>query len=524
MRTKVLLTVVATCLAVAALPRTVAQSLTDGLVAYYPFNGNANDASGYGRNGVVVGATLTNDRFGRDRGCFSFTEVGHRIEVPASMHPQGNPEVTYSCWLTWPDVVAHRPQFIVNIGTTDGGWFVDGTRSGIGFDIYGEPGLVPTLMSWTAQNASAVFVDVSEVPPAQWRHLVVVKEPHSVKFYIDGQLFGQESLAVEQNVTSSNLLVGCSLPSVEQFFGSLDDLRIYDRVLSENEVGELYNLERPKLTDGLVAYYPFNGNANDATAYNNNPTENTAALSTNRFGIHSAAFRFTGSTEIRYDDAPQLALGTLPFSVFAWIQFSDLPGFSGILSKMMSDANPSSGFQLGISRNTLEAQIGSPPAVIVHGNTPLSDNTWHSVGLVVDRSSGTASLFVDGKLEGWVIDSKLLQDVSCPDPLLIGVERNHFIYFAGSIDDVRIYNRALSGQEVAEMYEYETSPGIDITRAVKLTQYGMTVGVVYQLQQSTNLTDWLDVGDPFTATEPLVTSYVDVADWNTFWRLKQVSP
>ena len=49
--------------------------LTNGLVAYYPFNGNANDESGHGNNGTVYGATLTADRFGRANSAYSFDRL-----------------------------------------------------------------------------------------------------------------------------------------------------------------------------------------------------------------------------------------------------------------------------------------------------------------------------------------------------------------------------------------------------------------------------------------------------------------
>jgi len=53
--------------------------INDGLVAYYPFNGNANDESGNGNNGTVNGATLTSDRFGNANSAYSFDGVNMRI-------------------------------------------------------------------------------------------------------------------------------------------------------------------------------------------------------------------------------------------------------------------------------------------------------------------------------------------------------------------------------------------------------------------------------------------------------------
>src|SRR2546423_13412202 len=87
-------------LSVTLLSRAQAQSfLTNGLIAYYPFNGNANDESGNGRNGIVVGATLVPDRFNNSGSAFRFVSEGDSIVVPNSLHPQGEVSVTYSCWV-----------------------------------------------------------------------------------------------------------------------------------------------------------------------------------------------------------------------------------------------------------------------------------------------------------------------------------------------------------------------------------------------------------------------------------------
>ncbi len=56
--------------------------LTNGLVLYYPFDGNANDASGNGNNGTVEGATLTTDRFGNPNSAYYFNGVNNDILVP----------------------------------------------------------------------------------------------------------------------------------------------------------------------------------------------------------------------------------------------------------------------------------------------------------------------------------------------------------------------------------------------------------------------------------------------------------
>ncbi|RKY55315.1 MAG: hypothetical protein DRP89_03575, partial [Candidatus Neomarinimicrobiota bacterium] len=71
----------------------------NGLVAYYPFNGNANDESGNGNDGTVNGATLTTDRFGNENSAYSFDGVDDYIMVQDSPELQfGTNDFTIALW------------------------------------------------------------------------------------------------------------------------------------------------------------------------------------------------------------------------------------------------------------------------------------------------------------------------------------------------------------------------------------------------------------------------------------------
>src|SRR5271170_1089907 len=78
---------------------TIAQAqsfLTNGLVAYYPFSGNANDASGNGNNGTVYGASLTTDRLGNSNSAYSFDGIGNYISTADINLSE---EATISVWV-----------------------------------------------------------------------------------------------------------------------------------------------------------------------------------------------------------------------------------------------------------------------------------------------------------------------------------------------------------------------------------------------------------------------------------------
>ena len=99
------------------------------------------------------------------------------------------------------------------------------------------------------------------------------------------------------------------------------------------------------------------------------------------------------------------------------------------------------------------------------------------------------------------------------------------IPFLGAIDDVRIYNRSLSSNEVAQLYAIENSPRVDLIKAVKPTFSYLYVGTNYQLQLSSDMNTWTNQGAAFTATNHSMAypQYWDLNNWNNlFFRLQVV--
>src|ERR1019366_3185308 len=94
--------------------------LTNGLVAYYPFNGNANDASGNGNNGTVYGAILTTDRFGNSNSAYSFDGASSYIEVPSNASLLFSNQLTISAWIKW--VSFPGSQFSIVSKIYEDGW------------------------------------------------------------------------------------------------------------------------------------------------------------------------------------------------------------------------------------------------------------------------------------------------------------------------------------------------------------------------------------------------------------------
>jgi hypothetical protein len=224
--------------------------LTNGLVAYYPFNGNANDASGNGRNGTVVGATLVMDRFGNATSAYSFASQNDSIVVANSLHPQGQVTVTYSCWVLEPTSLVNDTVHMSIINCGFGGTVNARSELGTvrGLPIGSFAGIAYTGEGNDASTPNAV------VTTNVWHHLVITKYQTNVVFYMDGKVVGSGNTQPGQNVTSSQLNIGwngtTTWHSGEHFNGFIDDVRIYNRALSVSEVHQLYGYESQTHWDG----------------------------------------------------------------------------------------------------------------------------------------------------------------------------------------------------------------------------------------------------------------------------------
>ena len=145
---------------------------------------------------------------------------------------------------------------------------------------------------------------------------------YEIDYFLNGQHFAHYLLTGEDLNSQrliGNTVIGMDNGYASYYFGDLDDVRIYNRALSEAEVAALYELEKPKTTleTGLVAYYPFNGNANDESGYGNNGTVTGATLVEDRNGGSSKAYSFDGDDFIISTSEIELTQNKFTLSLWA---------------------------------------------------------------------------------------------------------------------------------------------------------------------------------------------------------------
>ena len=205
--------------------------LDDSLIAHWTFDGNVKDTSGNGNDGIIVGTTLdkslVKDRFLRQDKAFGFDGVDDYIRVPLS-------ETL--------DIITHRITISVWINIEKGLGGFESPQHYIFDSKDGEGGYafnVDTdfIQFWIEPKPATFSVNID---PKEWYHLVTTYNEKTISLYINGELTNREPFEKLFLPTLGPFWIGQRHNFIERFYGKMDDLRIYDRILSEIEILKLY--------------------------------------------------------------------------------------------------------------------------------------------------------------------------------------------------------------------------------------------------------------------------------------------
>jgi len=249
-------------------PTALSAKLQRGLVGYWPFDGNADDKSGNRNNGIVHGVAPTEDRFGKANKAYRFNR-GNFIEVPNSSPLQNiRKDVTITAWVN-PHEWDNGFMSVMQKGNQRESQFM--LQSGRGTCFYGA-GELHESRPWRT---------------GEWQHIALTYEHgNGAKVYQNGELIGVGKADRELAANRLPLLIGYEpWGQAEYFIGDMDDVRLFNRALSEKEIQELYKAEAPKPTgreahrgaiaearipksdarkNGLIHRWSFSGNLKDS--------------------------------------------------------------------------------------------------------------------------------------------------------------------------------------------------------------------------------------------------------------------
>ena len=424
---------------------------TDGLVGWWPFNGNANDESGNGNDGVVNGATLTEDRFGNTAKAYDFEGITNSQINVNSDNQIASDTRSYCLWFTASTESSTPYDHLL---TSD---------NSCGCDYLSINGTEPFYVQ---QNTVGQFYDGKtglsndyNLYDNIWHHIVLIHDyfQSTAYLFIDGILVSS-NLEVSQfsNVTPlQSFAIGGSWVETGSTAhnGKIDDIAIYNRALTAQEIQNLYTGTTPEpcaalpsnLQQGLVGYWPFCGNANDESGNGNDGTVNGATLTEDRFGNDNAAYFFDGNDWIVVPDNNSLDI-TQELTLSAWINLSSINSFNCIISKDMNATDE--GYRLDILNNKL--RMIKTNSNNSQGNSVLDENFW--IHTLVTFQNDTINYYLNGESDGTFFAQGSITPTL--NNLTFGVQNqiSTLQFVNGSLDDIGIWNRALTPEEVQELY------------------------------------------------------------------------
>jgi formylglycine-generating enzyme required for sulfatase activity len=544
--------------------------VSSDLVAYYPFNGNANDASGNGNNGIFISATPTFDRFGKDSSAFNFNGVDNYIDfgdVLDDVFCKDTAQFTISGWAKTKVMGDVNGEGNVLIGKTAGGtgpyqWHIS-HNSGMLFGC--------VFSDSTVNNYQQKYMSMGT---DEWFHFVLIFDGkqsvnNRIRIFVNNTSdmhywSGSGTLGTSTKNTSLHMYVGGQthyFPTLQsRYNGILDDIRIYNKVLSVEEINALYHEggwditnnpplanagpDRTVYTDslsnafvtldgsassdidgdtlvytwkqanttlatdvrpiiqlplgshtitlivadgkggidtdqvvinvkhsinGLVAHYPFNGNANDESGNGYNATFINATPTIDRFGKDSSAFYFNGiDNYIDFGDIldETFCKDTAQFTVSGWAKTAVMGTISVgnvMIGKTAGGIGP---YQWGITHNDgmLLAGVFSDSTVNNYQMkyVPMGANQWFHFVLIFDGKQSVDNrirVFVNNRsdMHYWKGSGTLGTSTKNTSLHMYVGGQTHYSstpqsLYNGVLDDIRIYKKVLSVEEINTLY------------------------------------------------------------------------
>jgi PKD repeat protein len=448
----------------------------NGLVAYYSFDGDTKDK--FGNNDLTNnGAEFISDQ--GVNGCYKFSrnEADNMYISNLDLSELDiNGNISISVWIKLEKMPISYNGTLPIISKWDADnnnrsfyWELIGSNGNDLRFVYSENGEHTNHVTATDTNTDKI-IETDDI--GEWVNFIVTTNAStkSINFYKNGLNISKVNNYADASSLYNSIadfMIGSYSSGGNYFEGFMDEIRIYNRTLSEDEILKLFEKDKyPKnisLNKGLVAYYPFNGNAKDESGNENHGVVSGAVLTEDRFSNRQKAYSFDGNS---YIELPPLNFNA-QLSISLWVNIQNQGNVHALISKYdgdsgVSDTNISRSFELLIHSSFDNkfyfniSENGKDTNEVIGKISPKID-TWYHVVCTFDE--GLLSLFLNSSLEN-TFSSDFSKIYQSDIPLIIGAVVVDYpeigaLYTNGNIDDVRIYNRVLSNSEIKVLFELQ---------------------------------------------------------------------
>lgn len=338
-------------------------------------------------------------------------------------------------------------------------------------------------------------------------HIVVgriqnVLDP-SIALFVDGVLVGSQSNAVTRQMNGHRLTcIGCNSATFTQgFVGLIAEILVYKEALSDSEIDQVNRYLHGKYTpttalnDGLLLHCPMDNkyvNRNGvkpppalttdggdwsvvswidpATNGTARSDDTSGSVISSEEGVINEGILFSSGTggkrRIDFGSADALEAGSGSLSVSLWFKPADISNGIQFIAAHGNGGSADGGWSIWSSPASKVVNFRCCNNVTSPGNTNkaqlscanLVNGQWYHAVMVLDRFGNKLRAYINGSADGTYIsdatwgDTFMSDPIATSRPLLFGVRSDYVYSFKGAVDDFAIWNRALTGEEIAEIY------------------------------------------------------------------------
>ena len=412
-----------------------------GPIGYWNFNDGSGatikDISGYGNNGTLgTGNSAPSWTQGENGSALYWDGSSNKYISLPNTSDIGNKSFTVLGWVNIPPAPARTGIFLGNFNDTPHmNLEVDSTLRFYwnGLDIHGT----------------------TNIKDNNWHYVTWVRDKDLFQFrmYIDGKLeIGYTGGSGSDLSFTTPFLIGSDKRAGGMtWHGKIDDIKIYNYARTQKQIIEDMNAGSPATSaKSMVAYYKFdegNGNTNYDSSINKNngimgTGDSTPTWQSESNCVFGKCLYFKGGTYMssRSQINNSIPLGNI-FTISHWVKSNGGGGYT------VSNAGGGNGYRFGINSNKIGFLIGNSSGYTetLCGTKTINDNKWHQITGIYDNPSKKFSCYVDG-VYGGTVTTVDFTGFSTSAPAIGGYS------FAGYIDEVKIYNYALTEEEIKQDY------------------------------------------------------------------------
>ncbi len=413
------------------------------------------DTSGNGNNGSIVSTPSWKSSSSCNEGsCLEFTSNSQYVTAadPGTSVLDITGPVTLEAWVWWDQFKDYG--VVANKGS-------GGTAATFNYGIWSYSTSINCFIgNGTATNS--LGYNAALVSTNAWHHLVCVADGTNLSMYIDGKRVTQVGQTVTPAANNAAFIVGENGRSVD---GKIDTVKVYNYARTPAQIAYDYNRGTPiahwkldecqgtTLNDSSGNNYSgtWSGSGGTQTSAGTCTTASTA-WGNGESGKFNGSLNFDGTDDrISIPGATNITVGN-DITVSAWVKttaYSQEPFVSN-----RSGAGGRMYFGLGLGKAFLYYSGASPAGV--NGTARIDDNVWHHVVYV--RSGTTTTLYVDGKQDATATQTGV---GAYADTMYVAHDVANNEYYPGQIDDIQIFNYALSADQIAKLYNGSSAVRFD---------------------------------------------------------------